>query len=818
MRKTIFAAISLFMGSAALSVATDTSVLGGVHPALSPDGLEVALSYQGEIWKQSVRDGSMLRLTQAGVWDIEPAWSPDGKRIAFFRGQNFHGGELLLIDSTSGEDIAIPKKIHGEGKLSFSPDGKRLFGILNDGKFSQQFAWVDLATGDTTRLKIGPDESSSIRRKRMKAAVSPDGKSLVYAVHRDEADEQGGNRSPKCDVWTCNAADGSNPRKQFVWPARIYDVTFDRKNKDGQSLLIVTDLGTAHNDIWRVPLSETLQGSEKITYSQTDDDRPSLDASGDLLLWSDNSAGATALRLLNRSTGETKGLAVNRRDFRSPTGTLKLQLADASTGKPVTARVSVQRLKKDGSKGSGIVAPSDAMYRLTGAVGHFYAQREAEFECPVGEYEIQVFHGPEYSVWRKKIKIEETKTLEVGVELQRWTDQAKAGWYSGENHVHANYGYGEWYNSPKTILRQCQGENLNVCNAVIANSDGEAVFDREFFLGQVDPHSTDDTIMYWGQEFRATLWGHMTLSNITQLVEPIMTGFKGTTNPWDVPTNGDIAQRVLDQNALVSYTHPAGNRLDLYNQPYSAKGVPVDAALGKVLLMDVMGHTYDGGSQLWYKLMNCGLRVFASSGTDVFLNRVRSMPPGWARTYVHLPNGLTYADWTKGQQMGHSFITNGPMLSFEVDGLAMGSEKKLNAPDKIKVKAGAKFQFQMDRVEIIHNGNVVKSLELSADKLNANFHGEIEISESGWLALRAHGSGVSEVIREPNAHTNPVWIEVSGKPNTNTKSDAAYFLKWIDRLESDFRKRERWPSDSMKEYVFRQLQEARKYYLTLAGA
>src|SRR3989454_12286574 len=89
----------------------------------------------------------------------------------------------------------------------------------------------------------------------------------------------------------------------------------------------------------------------------------------------------------------------------------------------------------------------------------------------------------------------------------------------------------------------CEGEDLNVCNLMVANSDGDGVFDREFFRGRLDARSTSRTLLYWNQEFRSTIWGHMTFANLGQLVEPIFTGFKDTTNPWDVPTNADLAGR-----------------------------------------------------------------------------------------------------------------------------------------------------------------------------------------------------------------------------------------------------------------------------------
>jgi len=69
--------------------------------------------------------------------------------------------------------------------------------------------------------------------------------------------------------------------------------------------------------------------------------------------------------------------------------------------------------------------------------------------------------------------VKEGQTHEVAVELERWVHMAKDGWYSGELHIHANYGYGSWFNTPQTMRQQCVGEDLNVCNFMVANSDAD---------------------------------------------------------------------------------------------------------------------------------------------------------------------------------------------------------------------------------------------------------------------------------------------------------------------------------------------------------
>ena len=117
------------------------------------------------------------------------------------------------------------------------------------------------------------------------------------------------------------------------------------------------------------------------------------------------------------------------------------------------------------------------------------------------------------------------------VEMARWTDPPARGWWGGESHIHANYGYGQWYNTPATMRLQIEAKGLDLANMVVANSDTDGIFDREFFRGEPDPVSSSRHVLYWNEEFRSTLWGHMTLFNLKQLVEPIITGFQDTTNP-----------------------------------------------------------------------------------------------------------------------------------------------------------------------------------------------------------------------------------------------------------------------------------------------
>jgi eukaryotic-like serine/threonine-protein kinase len=168
-----------------------TSYAGNeLWPTFSPDGTQVAFSWDGEkqdksdIYVKQIGVEPPFRLTSDPAMNYSPAWSPDGGFIAFLRELSHDKTEIVLVPQRGGPE-RILSEIRGSMRalpygpyLSWTPDSKW---IVCPTPRSGERVWAlhlfSTETGEQTELTNPPSSEAG----DVAPAVSPDGKTLVFS-------------------------------------------------------------------------------------------------------------------------------------------------------------------------------------------------------------------------------------------------------------------------------------------------------------------------------------------------------------------------------------------------------------------------------------------------------------------------------------------------------------------------------------------------------------------------------------------------------------------------------------------------------------
>jgi Tol biopolymer transport system component len=181
-------------GTALMDVTPTKFEIGDIsEPSWSPDGSQIVFAGSAdgnyELFVLDLRTGSTTRLTRTlyPVQNLDPAWSPTGKAIAFSRsGLSATSAAASLyqlrLDSTTGPArLTKTTGIDGDVDPVYSPGGRQI-AFSSDRIGNDDVYLLDLVSFSVTKQTTTKDRD-------VEPSFAPDGSALVYVSDRSGATE-----------------------------------------------------------------------------------------------------------------------------------------------------------------------------------------------------------------------------------------------------------------------------------------------------------------------------------------------------------------------------------------------------------------------------------------------------------------------------------------------------------------------------------------------------------------------------------------------------------------------------------------------------
>ena len=252
------------------------------EPQVSPDGTRLVAEvltvdkesdeYRSTIWDIPLEGGEPRKLT-SGQWsDTSPAWSPDGKQIAFTSNRIDKKPQVFVLPIDGGEAQQVTKGDAGVTDFDWAPDSDRLvfvreigpdFGKKDeDGKDDKKKSDVKVITSARYKFdgkgfledKVAqifltsvsgrdddPTQLTEGHFNHLSPAWSPDGKQIAFVANRDK----GWDKKRTNDLWVLDV-ESKKPRKLTdgtgTWRSPAW-------SPDGTKIAVGGDADVAANNV-----------------------------------------------------------------------------------------------------------------------------------------------------------------------------------------------------------------------------------------------------------------------------------------------------------------------------------------------------------------------------------------------------------------------------------------------------------------------------------------------------------------------------------------------------------------------------------------
>lgn len=439
---------------------------------------------------------------------------------------------------------------------------------------------------------------------------------------------------------------------------------------------------------------------------------------------------------------------------------------------------------------------------------------EATFPVPAERLTLFVSRGYERRSVRRTFQVKPDETAHLDITLDSVDDFREMGWYSGDMHVHFTR---TAVKDDLILAYLMSAEDLTAVNNMVYKQAGKVEAPQRK-MGHDGTHYQlhhDHQVVAGGEEFRDDdLYGHMISAGISKVIEPISTGaILGRRESY--PLFAQVCDWTHQQGGIAGFAHGGVN--------VRSASLPIEAALKKLEFIESIQFNSFVGFYFWYRLLNCGLALAVTGGSDFPFSADLLAPwypnLGLDRTYVNVGRRkpFSYEGYIEGIRRGRSFATNGPLLLLEVNGKGPGSRLRLEESDgEVEVFARAVCQHPLDRLEIVVNGAVQHIVDGKGGPRELACETRLSLPESAWIAARTRGrvgpqtyGGVAPW--NLHAHTSPVYVHKGRNPILQ-KADVTAMADCVRRLRESYRRFGHFKTVRQREELMANTARAEAFY------
>ena len=445
---------------------------------------------------------------------------------------------------------------------------------------------------------------------------------------------------------------------------------------------------------------------------------------------------------------------------------VSITLVDSETGDAIPGLVRFAR--EDGS----FVVPEGLLARGRGLRSQYtihewcVVPHAVTAELPRELLTVTAFSGLETASVTKELDLRTAGDAELVFELQHFHDAHAAGLWNANTHVHVQKVTRDESDEYLVDVGMADGLDL-VFVSYLERAEADVHYtSNEYSRADLHALNTEHVHFDHGEEHRHNFeaggegYGHVMLLAIPELVYPVSIG-PGISKTG---TDGLPLARGIDR------AHEMGGTVIWCHNKWGLEDIPswLSGRLEANNIFD--GGTHGSYEHSFYSYLNAGIKVPFSTGTDWFIY-------DFSRVYVPADERPTPDEWLDQLAAGRSFITNGPLLEFTVNGQGIGDDLSLESPGLVTVQCRAAGRVDFERIELVQSGRIIASVpsEPGDGHFTAKLEVGIDIRQPCWLALRtpppsipddpdyADPSPLNEYGRELFAHTSATFVDVAGK-------------------------------------------------------